>query len=364
MYQGFFIDIKETDKRFAEWMSSAGPHGLKVKFQKPTEFMTQVQQILDSQPDLVALDYRLNEAPRPSSYTAGALAQQLRDSVIGTVAKDFPIILVSKQNDMNAFFDNITAHSLFDQCFTQEEIGNDRLPSQKILSLVKGYKHLIKNWNQVERWAILLGVTGSEKIRVGYQAIQKLDKLKAPHQVVRDILRYVIERPGILLDNDNLLAYLGVAKAGKDVDKLLEILREEKVVYSGVFSEGWTRWWRHRLERWEEKLCDEPLGNMRAKQRVSCLNQKFDLTLSPAQSRWQGHTAGLFAFACASCHQPTEEDFSVAVYDQLPLPYIFARSKSICWKCVETGEFAAKGLEIAEDEEFIAEKIRQGEIKI
>jgi hypothetical protein len=92
------------------------------------------------------------------------------------------------------------------------------------------------------------------------------------NQVVSDILRYVIERPCILLDNDNLLAYLGVAKAGKDVDKLLDILREAKVVYSGVFSEGWTRWWRHRLERWEEKLGDEPLGNMRAKQRVSCLN--------------------------------------------------------------------------------------------
>ena len=364
MYQGIFIDIKEADKRFAELMSSSGRHGLKVKFQKPTEFMTQVQQILDSKPDLVALDYRLNDAKRPPSYTAGALAQQLRDEVMGTVAKDFPIILVSKQGEMNAFFDNITAHSLFDHYFTKEEIGNDRMSSQKILSLVKGYKHLIKNWNRSERWATLLGLTGTEKIRVGYQAIRELDKLKAPHQVVRDILRYVIEMPGILLNNDNLLAYLGVAKAGKDVDKLLDILRAEKVVYSGVFSEGWTRLWRHRLERWEENLCDEPLGNMRAKQRVSCLNQKLALTLSPAQSRWKGHTAGLFAFACASCHQPTEEDFSVAVYDLLPLPYTFAHSKSICWKCVETGEFAAKGLEIAEEDEFIVEKIRNGEIKV
>ena len=314
MYQGIFIDIKEADKQFAELMSSSGLPGLQITFQKPTEFMRQVQQILDRQPDLVALDYRLNDAQGPSNYTAGALAQQLRDSVMESVAKDFPIILVSKQDDMKAFFDNVTAHSLFDQCFTQEKLGQDRLLSQKILSLVTGYKHLIKHWNQAERWATLLGVTGTEKIRVGYQAIRELDKLKAPHQVVRDILCYVIERPGILLDNDNLLAYLGVAKAGKDVDKLLDILREEKVVYSGVFSEGWTRWWRHRLERWDKNLFDEPLGNMRAKERVSSLNQKLDLALSPAQSRWQGHTSGLFAFACASCHQPTEEDFSVAVY--------------------------------------------------
>jgi hypothetical protein len=88
------------------------------------------------------------------------------------------------------------------------------------------------------------------------------------------------------------------------------------------------------------------------------------LTLSPAQSRWQGKTDTLVSFACASCHQPTEEEFSVVAYDPLPYTFTFAHSKYICWKCVETGEFTAKGLEIAEDEEFIVEQIQNGEIKI
>jgi hypothetical protein len=57
-------------------------------------------------------------------------------------------------------------------------------------------------------------VTQPEKLEVAYQAIRELDKLKAPHQVARDILRYVINRQGLLLDKDNLLAQLGVAKTG------------------------------------------------------------------------------------------------------------------------------------------------------
>ncbi|HAI69260.1 MAG TPA: hypothetical protein DCM38_07480 [Gammaproteobacteria bacterium] len=60
-------------------------------------------------------------------------------------------------------------------------------------------------------------MTHQEKVRVGYQAIRELDKLKAPHQVARDILRYVIDRQGLLRDKDNVLAKLGVSKTGEDV---------------------------------------------------------------------------------------------------------------------------------------------------
>jgi len=354
MFQGIFIDDIESDKKFAQLMSSSGR--LQMRFQKPTELMKLAKDIMANSPDLVALDYRLNYG-----YKAGPLAQQLRDQALETVTKDFPIILVSSEDDLKAFSDNVTVHNLFDRRFSKETLGNGSTHRLEILSLAKGYKHLIKHWNKKERWATFLGLSRQEKIEVAYQAIRELDRLKAPHQVARDILRYVIDRRGLLLDKDNLLAYLGVAKAGKDVDKLLEILRADKVVYTGVFSEGWTRWWQHRLDQWGEKLCDKNLGNLTAKQRVSCLNKKLDMKLSPAISRWKNHTDALFAFACDSCHQPTENQYSVVAYD--PLPYTFVHHKYICWKCVETGEFAEKGLEIDEDEESIVEMILNGEFK-
>lgn len=82
MYQGIFIDAQTADNHLADLMSITGRYGLKVKFQTPTEFTTQVKQILDLKPDLLALDYHLNETGNKRSYTAGALAQQLRDSIL------------------------------------------------------------------------------------------------------------------------------------------------------------------------------------------------------------------------------------------------------------------------------------------
>ena len=158
MYQGIFLDTQDTDKRFAELMSTQGSLGLNVTFEKPTELLTQAQQIWDNQPDLVALDYRLNDTRNQQSlnYKAGALAQQLRDCVMESVTKDFPIILVSNKDDINAFFDNVTANNLFDRCFSKEELGNGgSTSSQTILSLVAGYKQLIKKWNHPERWSPL-----------------------------------------------------------------------------------------------------------------------------------------------------------------------------------------------------------------
>lgn len=112
---------------------------------------------------------------------------------------------------------------------------------------------------------------------------------------------------------------------------------------------------------WGKKLCDESLGNLTAKQRVSCLNNKFGFKLSPALSSWKNHADALVWMACDSCHQPTEDQYSVAAYD--PVPYTFVFGKRICWKCVETGEFKKHGLEIDDDEEFVVDMIQNGETR-
>ncbi|MEN8220060.1 MAG: hypothetical protein ABFS56_27670 [Pseudomonadota bacterium] len=132
----------------------------------------------------------------------------------------------------------------------------------------------------------------------------------------------MIWRQGILLDKDNILAQLGVAKVGK-----------------------------------------EPLGNLTAQERVACLNEKLGLNLLPAKSRWQEHTDALFAFACDSCHQPTEQQYSVIAYEPEPLSYSFIQRRHLCWKCVETGEFAESGLAIDDGERFIVEMIQNGEMR-
>ncbi|KHD09260.1 hypothetical protein PN36_07435 [Candidatus Thiomargarita nelsonii] len=150
MFQGIFIDQLESDKKFAQLMSSSGR--LQMRFQKSTELMKLAKGIMANSPDLVALDYRLNDG-----YKAGPLAQQLRDQALETVTKDFPIILVSSEDDLKAFSDNVTVHNLFDRRFSKERLGKPH--RLEILSLAKGYKHLIKHWNKKERWATFLGLS-------------------------------------------------------------------------------------------------------------------------------------------------------------------------------------------------------------
>jgi hypothetical protein len=360
MYQGIFINDQETDKHFASLMSTPGKNGLTVKFQQPTELTTLANYIVKNQPAFVALNY----SKKMPAYQAEPLAQLLRSYSSENVNQDFPIVLLSNEHDITGFLNNVTAHNLFDCRFTKKEVTDNPEYRQKILSLVKGYKRMIKDWSQKsERWATFFALNKEERGVVAYQAIRELDKLKAPHQVAQQISRYVIGRQGILLDKDNVLARFGVAKKGKDVDTLFDVLKKAKVIYSGVFSEGWTRWWWHRLQDWEEQFCDEQFGNLTGSKRVLCLNEKLGLKLSPAKSRWQEHTDALFAFACDSCHQPTEQQFSVIAYDHNPVPDGFIQRKHICWKCVETDEFVNSGLEIHEDEEFIVEMIQNGEMR-
>jgi hypothetical protein len=366
MYQGIFIDDQEADKHFASLMSTHCKNGLEVQFQQPTELITLANKIVESQPAFVALDYRLDEAIKipQNAYKAEPLAQQLRSYTSLNIEQDFPIILLSHENKIMDFNNDLTAHNLFDYRFTKQEIAAVPAHSQKILSLVKGYQRMIKNWQKKsERWATFFALNKEESVLVAYQAIRELDKLKAPHQVAQKILRYIIEKQGVLLDDDNLLAQCGVAKEGEDVDRLFEVLKKAKVIYSGVFSEGWRRWWRHRLADWEKQVCEEYLGNLTAQERVACLNEQLGLNLSPAKSRWQEHTDALFAYACDSCHQPTEDQYSVLAYEPESLPHSFIQRKHICWKCVETGEYVEKGLVIDDGERFIVEMIHKGEMR-
>jgi len=359
MYQGIFIDDQKADKHFASLMSTPGKNGLSVKFQQPTELINLTNGIVENPPAFVALDYHQKMAQ--NAYKAEPLAQLLRSYSSENVDKDFPIILVSNENEMTGFLNNVTAHNLFDYRFTKQEVANNPVHRQKMLSLVKGYQRMIKKWTKKsERWATFFALSKEERGVVAYQAIRELDKLKAPHQVAQQILRYVIGRQGLLLNKDHVLAQLGVVKEGKDIDTLFARFKKDKVIYSGVFSEGWTRWWQHRLWDWEKQFCGESLGNLTARERVACLNEKLGLKLSPAKSRWQNHTDALFAYACDSCHQPTEDQYSVAAYD--PLPHTCIRGKRICWKCIETGEFQEQGLEYDKEEEFIVDLILKGEM--
>lgn len=209
---------------------------------------------------------------------------------------------------------------------------------------------------KIPRFEALLDLTSNESCVVGYQHLASLDKCNIITAIYQ-LKRYALSRQGILLDKHNVIAQLGIDSESQDVDTLFRIL--EPLKYTGIFSGSRERWWQHRLWDWEREMFDDRLGNYRGKERVVMLNKALDLQLDAAISNWAWHSDGLYAYACDSCHQPTEDSHSVAAYDPLLHNYVY--EKRICWHCIATGTFKKHGLEYNTDDQYIIDNIESNE---
>jgi hypothetical protein len=369
MYKGLFIDDQKEDDYIARYLSSE-EQNLFVDFRLPNkELLILAEEVIKYKPAILALDYRLDEKPTSEEnlkrYKAGPLAQQLRDQAVESPTEDFPIILVSHESKIRQYFEpDLTVKDLFDRVYTKESVTEEPARHIKeIISLIKGYSQIIKSlgFSKDQRLMRLLDVDEQENSNLDYQDLEIINGYKAPHQIARDIFKKIIDRQGLLLDKDNVIAVLGIDPESADVDNLLAKLTENKISYSGVFSDGWDGWWAHRISNYGKKLCGKAFGNLNAEERAKCLNNSYNLKLSPAKSRWTARVDSLYAFACSSCRQPTEIEYSVQAYE--PISYDFMQKKRICWTCVQTGEYAEKNLQINTTDMFIAKKIQKGEIK-
>lgn len=367
MFKGLFIDDNESDKGYAERMSESGK--LQVEFRKPDKSIIDLaDEIIEYKPDLLALDYRLDEVELPSHvnrqnrFKAGPLAQQLRDHAMDNPSNDFPIILVSHEDNIQRFYGpDLTTHDLFDSVYTKKRlVENEKDCKKEFISLTEGYRQLILSTSKPDKLSFLLNIKKDEKGILNKQYLNDINVQNVPHQLARSIFKNITLRYGLLLDRNDVIAASGVNPESKDIDKLIEELRKNDINYTGVFSEGWPRWWSHRLSDFGEKICGDRLGNLNAEDRIKRLNAALGTELAPAKSRWTGKTDALFAVACASCGNPTEMEFSVSAYD--PVPVEMMQKKRICFKCIQTGEYDEHKLRIDEGDSFVAQRIESGKI--
>ncbi len=369
MYCGLFLDDRKEEAHLTTYLNVEGEPGLSTTFKlvdQPLEDMAST--VLGHHLDLLALDYRLDDAQSPDDgwvrYKAGPLAQQLRDHASKLGVDDFPIVLVSHENIVQSDYrPDLTTHDLFDRIYLKEKLIPDRERiGQELLSLVEGYKAIIRLWGDKALLVRLLELADDEEGEsfLSDQEMRQWQRLSAPHQLAREILRSIIERNGLLRDPASLLARLGVATNSPDIVALKDILRKENVAYLGIFHKGWERWWDHRIESYFSNKCGNDLGNLSAHDRVKCLNNIYDLKLVAAKSRWTGSDESFPGFACASCGHPTEKIHSVAAFDPAPS---FVERKRICWRCVATGAYEDAGLSTDDAEAYIVEKIKNGEIR-
>lgn len=360
MFTGLFIDDDERDFKYAGNMSIPGKLEMLV-LRPDRSFVDIADEIYHCKPDILALDFRLDEIlfeNSPNRYKAGPLAQLLRDHATDSPTDDIPIVLVSHEQKVRDFYNpDLTSHDLFDCIYEKENLGTPFFKSE-ILSLILGYKKIINCFKSGSRLLDLLCLDSADSVRLHYQHILNISEFKAPHQISRYVHKNIIRRNGPLLDEPSLFAALGIAPDSTGTASLKAFLAENGIRYQGVFSEGWERWWEYRLVELGVKIAGVAFADLTGEERVAALNSVCASNLRPAKSRWTNSSESFFAFACASCLMPTEIDFSVEAYD--PIPYDFMPKQRICWKCIQTGEYKENKLQVGANDRFIADRIENG----
>jgi hypothetical protein len=335
-YLGVFVD--DEDKVYAETLSTEGK--LHFSFVEVAEVATLAHKIMSARPLVVALDYRLDEAPgkvqKEQSYKGSALAQHLRDLAIESPKDDFALVLVSAEVKIKSLYrPDKTAHDLFDRVYVKERINQDKTVIRNELTcLCRGYDEL-KSTGEKYDLVSLMCASEEEAPIVSIQELRvRLSEARAPHLAARALLS-LIDRPGPLLDIADVLARLGLDL--KTDYAIGDVLAKYNVGYCGVFSEAWPRWWAHRLDAWAyDHFGRRPTG-MPAADRAAVLSKRLGANLSPARSTWNGSPDELIAFACACCRRGTEMRRSVAVFDPAAPRYL--TRQRICWDCVQSDRY-------------------------
>ncbi len=366
-YKGFFIDDNDDDKRKYSQIFNYLPYttsNLVVEGLSPEKIMDSVNTILQNSPDIVFLDFRLDEdlvgnnLTVNEAYKGGGLAQILRERVSKNegVYQDHPIVLVSSENNLEQLYDpEKTTHDLFDSCYKKEKLANDKNHekiSKKIIALIEGYK--ILNQQQIDLDLLSLfnleENEENEEILNQQELKQPLLSSDIPHVRARFILKNILRREGVLISRYEVAARLGADPKSLD-ETIFSALNNCK--YTGIFSEGWERWWSHLFEDFlTENLGFRPYS-MTSMERVNQLNKEIGISLKPAISRWNSSVDEKAVFACTLCRHPTELKHSLSVYD--PLTPKFVQKKRICFKCIKDEALERKKIFIDDsDKRFVA----------
>ncbi|MGA1841887.1 MAG: hypothetical protein ACMUIU_14805 [bacterium] len=369
MYNVIFVDDREDEFKILSHVEREAGDTLKFFKYIPEASIGETQKKISKMfPELLLLDYRLDEKPvednKIAEYKAGPVAQQFRDLAIDNYKNDLPIFAVSVEDNIrNLYEPDKTAHDLFDQILPKTFfIDHPKEAIKQMISFIEAYKKIIDCFNIEKRLDKLLQINEEEVGFIDSHFFSKINKLKAPHLVSIKIFKTFIERSWLLLDIDNLISLLGVHPDEKGLEQFKELIKimAYDTEYCGIFGKGFKRWWANRVKQFFEKRCSSQLGNLTAVERIEKISDCIGLKFKPAVSRWAQNSNTYVSFACSSCRNPTEVEYSVSAYDPVSHPII--GKNRICWRCIQTGEYESKGLLVDDSDEFIANKIKNGKI--
>ena len=321
--------------------------------------------------DGILIDFRLDEGGN-YPFNAPSIIQEFRQQVSDNNREfiDMPVVLISTDDKIKHLYEKeTTSHDLFDSYILKGElVENDFYQKKKIIeliSLAKGYKKIrsIKEkyiGEKVKDEIIreLLDI-GEKQNYIDTNIFGKLiNKPFSPeHEYANFIIKNLLRYNGYLIDEFTLAARLGICIEGlnnnekEEWEKIKEFFKDAK--YTGVFSDGWQRWWMSKVNEIFEEISDGIyLIELNAEKRVEILKKKLSLIhIRPAEPIKCNNSTEYWV-VCKRLRKPldTLEGFKAATEKEL-----------YSWQEPEYYSFYALVNEIFTDEESLKEHLHPDE---
>jgi len=282
-----------------------------------------------------------------------------------------PVVLISTDDKIEQLYEKeTTSHDLFDTYILKVElIENKENYKEKriaeLVSLAEGYKKIrgIKakyTGKKIKDEIIreLLDI-GEEQNYIDTNIFGRLiNKPFSPeHEYANFIIKNLLRYNGYLIDEFTLAARLGISyedlteKEKEEWKKIKEFFKDAK--YTGVFSDGWQRWWMNKVnEIFEEISGGIYLIELNAEKRVEILKKGLSLThIKPAEPI-ECNSSTEYWVVCKELKKPldTLEGFKAATEKEL-----------YSWQEPEYYSFYALVNEIFTDEESLKKHLHPDE---
>lgn len=304
-----YIDDDKV-KDAAEKVQGFEQAGLKVLTnQHKGTWEGQMKFIKENEPTLdgLILDLRLDDFPNEEGVRADfrgtSLAQEIRTRQKEGEFKSFPIILFSGNEKLEKSLES-SGQDLFDICIDKGKVDGKTFDilSPRLIAIADGYKLLSKT----KAVADILGIdTNIIDERFVSELLELSDN--PVHVVARFLINELIEKQGLLINEQILAARLGIDIAkSSDWSKILESIFPAK--YKGVFGTGWHRWWGVLVEDWWKSVinADTYLRSTPAKARVELIKTKLGYTNLQASEKIAKSDSEEYWTICRGHNQPLD----------------------------------------------------------
>ncbi len=276
------------------------------------------------------LDWRLDEissqlSKKKADFRAATLAQEIRTREAEKKIHAFPIVVWSQQNRLNkSYLGDFTSHDLFNLvCKKEEIIAEPNIVQDQLISLALGYKYIGK-FRSVKKKFKLSDLLRTKETYVDIRVQDYFNSTAHTiHEIARFIIRELLERPGLLIDEHRLASRLGIDKnKSKDWGKLLNSIKKYK--YLGPFGEAWERWWAYGVEKewwFTTSGQDISISLLTAKERLEIIKKKTSIknliAAEPIKPKY--HTR--FYTICEYSKKPLDPIDGVILAEKEPQPW-------------------------------------------